>query len=116
MYYHMITGWLKTIEVQEQQPNNQLIRGSIWETDSTLNIQNSTGENKMPAKFKATEIVYDRNTKKTTMKHFYLKQTPVQELLKYINEGQKPKIKLKCRNELDRRGVKLNWIPVGELV
>ena len=116
MYYHLITGWLKTIEVQKQQPNNQLIRGSIWETDSTLNIQNSTGENKMPAKFKATQKTLVRGTNKLITTHYYLKQTPVEELVKYINEGQKPKIKLKCRNELDRRGVKLNWIPVGELV
>jgi len=62
----------------------------------------------MPAKFKPTEKTLDRRTKQYTTEHFYLKQTPVAELLKSINgEYTKPKQKQKCRNELSRRGIKL---------
>ena len=38
-----------------------------------------------------------------------MKNTSTEELIDYINKGQKPKIKQKCRNELTRRGVKLVW-------
>ena len=41
----------------------------------------------MPAKFKPTEKIVDRATKKVTVKHYYLKQVP--------------------QNELFRRGVKI---------
>ena len=48
----------------------------------------------MPAKFKPTEKTLDRRTKQYTTTHFYLKQTPVAELLKSINgEYTKPKQK-----------------------
>ena len=70
----------------------------------------------MPAKFKPTQKTLVRGTNKVITTHYYLKQTPVEELVKYINDGQKPKVKIKCRNEITRRGLKLNWIPVGELV
>ena len=70
----------------------------------------------MPAKFKPTETVKPRGSNKVITKHYYLKQTPVEELIKYINGGQKPKVRQKCLNEIDRRGLKLNWLPVGELV
>ncbi len=32
------------------------------------------------------------------------------ELIDYINKGQKPKVKQKCRNELTRRGVEIVWV------
>jgi|TARA_B110000285_G_scaffold211828_1_gene254871 hypothetical protein len=73
------------------------------------NIQYNT--NTMPIKFKPSQTSYVKGQNKKITSHFYIKQTPKEELVKYINEGQKPKIKLKCRNELDRRGVKINWIP-----
>ena len=64
----------------------------------------------MPAKFKPTQKTLVRGTNKVITTHYYLKQTPVEELVKYINDGQKPKVKMKCRNEITRRGLKLNWI------
>ena len=69
----------------------------------------------MPIKFKPSQKKYVKggNPSTATVEHFYIKNTPKEELLKYINEGQKGKIKLKCRNELDRRGIKLVWKTVG---
>tara|TARA_B110000858_G_scaffold68729_1_gene79840 strand:+ start:1166 stop:1375 length:210 start_codon:yes stop_codon:yes gene_type:complete len=64
----------------------------------------------MPTKFKTSQKTRDKKTGKTVTEHFYIKQTPKEELVKYINEGREPKVKIKCRNELDRRGVKLDWV------
>lgn len=63
----------------------------------------------MPIKFKPTQTTLVRGTKNVVTQHFYIKNTPKEELIDYINNGQKPKIKQKCRNELTRRGVKLVW-------
>ena len=65
----------------------------------------------MPTKFKPSSKKYVRggNPKNAPIEHFYIKNTPNEELIKYINEGQKPKVKQKCRNELTRRGIKLVW-------
>ena len=63
----------------------------------------------MPVKFGFSQVIVDRETKKKVVKHEYMKQKTTQELIDYINEGQKPKLKRKCRVELDRRGVKLVW-------
>lgn len=63
----------------------------------------------MPIKFKPTQRTLVRGTKTVKTEHFYIKNTPKEELIDYINNGQKPKIKQKCRNELTRRGVKLVW-------
>ena len=60
----------------------------------------------MPVKFKPSQTTYKKGEGKVTH-HFYIKNTPTQELIDYINNGQKPKVKQKCRNELTRRGVKL---------
>ena len=69
----------------------------------------------MPAKFKPSAKKYIRGVPavKLPMEHFYLKQTPKEELFKYINNPSgKPKIKIKCRNELVRRGIKIEWVEV----
>jgi len=69
----------------------------------------------MPAKFKPSAKKYIRGVapSKLPMEHFYLKQTPKEELFKYINNPSgKPKIKIKCRNELVRRGIKIEWVEV----
>ena len=63
----------------------------------------------MPIKFKPSQTVYVKGKGKVTT-NYYIKNTPKEELIKYINEGQKPKIKQKCRNELVRRGVNLVWV------
>lgn len=70
----------------------------------------------MPAKFKPSAKKYIRGVpaSKLPMEHFYLKQTPKEELFKYINNPSgKPKIKIKCRNELVRRGIKIEWVEVS---
>ena len=69
----------------------------------------------MPAKFKPSAKKYVRGVapSKLPVEHFYLKQTPKEELFKYIiNPSGKPKIKIKCRNELVRRGIKIEWVEV----
>lgn len=43
-----------------------------------------------------------------------MKTTPKEELIDYINKGQKPKIKQKCKNELARRGIELVWVDKTE--
>jgi len=62
----------------------------------------------MPTKFKKDEKLRVRGSSKVqTLKHF-IKQTPLVELLKYINnDSGKPKVKQKCRNEVVRRGYKI---------
>lgn len=66
----------------------------------------------MPVKFKPSSRTRRRGETHTTTTHYWIKGTPKEELIKYINEGPKPKIKQKCRNELNRRGVKLNWVSI----
>lgn len=65
----------------------------------------------MPTKFKPSQKTVQRGSKTTTTQHFYIKNIPQKELFDYINNGQKPKIKQKCRNELARRGVKIIMVP-----
>ena len=62
----------------------------------------------MPTKFKRDEKIRVRvSSKVQTHKHF-IKQTPLEELMKYINnDNGKPKVKQKCRNEVVRRGYKI---------
>tara|TARA_B100001093_G_scaffold483496_1_gene516051 strand:+ start:456 stop:659 length:204 start_codon:yes stop_codon:yes gene_type:complete len=62
----------------------------------------------MPVKFKPSQTTFIKGRGKVTS-HSYIKQISKEELIKYINDGQKPKIKQKCRNELTRRGVNLVW-------
>ena len=66
----------------------------------------------MPMKFKKSHREYKRGvaTGQQPMVHYYIKNTPKQELIDYINSSNaKPKIVQKCRNELTRRGIKLVW-------
>lgn len=66
----------------------------------------------MPIKFSPSQKKYNKNNrKKFTVEHDYIKHKSTDELIKYINEGNKAKTKRKCRVELDRRGVKLVWVP-----
>lgn len=62
----------------------------------------------MPVKFKPSQTTFVKGQGRKTQ-HYYMKNTSTEELIDYINKGQKPKIKQKCRNELTRRGVKLVW-------
>ena len=61
----------------------------------------------MPAKFKPSQTVRDKNSGRNRVEHFYLKSTPKQELLDYLdNHNARPKIKVKVQRELVRRGHK----------
>lgn len=62
----------------------------------------------MPTKFKPSQTTFVKGKGKVTT-HFYIKQTPKEELIKYLNDGQKPKVKQKCSNELARRGIEIVW-------
>ncbi len=69
--------------------------------------------NTMPIKLRPSSKRYDRNTKKTTVEHSYIKGISKEELFKELNNSNtKPKIKQKIRNEITRRGIKINWVPI----
>ena len=53
----------------------------------------------MPIKFKPSQTVYVKGKGKVTT-NYYIKNTPTEELIKYINEGQKPKIKQRLEMNL----------------
>lgn len=58
----------------------------------------------MPIKIKPSEKIKDRATGKTSIKHYYAKNTSTPELENILaNEHTRPKIKQKIRNELTRR-------------
>ena len=61
----------------------------------------------MPTKFKeSAKVVVDRQSKKYRTVHYYLKNTPTQEIVSAVgNSNTKPKNLQKFRNELTRRGV-----------
>lgn len=63
----------------------------------------------MPTKFKPTAKTMKRGSKSVVTEHYYIKNTPKAELIDYLNNGQKPKIKQKCSNELVRRGIEIVW-------
>ena len=67
----------------------------------------------MPAKFKPSQKVYKRGVPAANLpvQHFYLKNTPKEELFAEINKSSvKPKQRQKCLNELVRRGIKIEWV------
>jgi hypothetical protein len=74
----------------------------------------------MPAKFKPSEREYPKNARGQRMNtqtpvkkwtHHYLKAQSVQTLLEAINSDRtKPKHKVKYRNEVERRGIKLMYV------
>lgn len=62
----------------------------------------------MPIKFKPSQDIRDRNTGRTTTTHFYMKSTPLSELIEtYTKPNTQPKLRLKIRNELVRRKVEI---------
>ena len=57
-------------------------------------------------------IVDDELSSQKVLQHF-IKQTPLEELMKYINNPNgKPKIKQKCRNEVVRRGYRIEKVAI----
>jgi hypothetical protein len=66
----------------------------------------------MPIKFKKDGVEFIRGERGTkpqqVVKKYFIKNTPKQELIDYANStNSKPKIRIKCLNELTRRGVRL---------
>ncbi len=60
----------------------------------------------MPEKFKPSQVIRDKASGKKKTQHFYIKSTPKQELLDYLdNHNARPKIKTKVKKELIRRGL-----------
>jgi hypothetical protein len=60
----------------------------------------------MPAKFKPSAKKYIRGVpaSKLPMEHFYLKN------INSTGVNMKPKIRVKCINELQRRGINIEWV------
>lgn len=66
----------------------------------------------MPIKFKQSATVRDRQTGKVKTERYYIKCMSQTELFSELNNSStKPKAKQKIRNELDRRGIKIQWVP-----
>ena len=58
----------------------------------------------MPVKYKPTQSVMQRGSKKVTTTHYYMKTQSLKELLEcYNNDNTKPKLRQKVKNELIRR-------------
>jgi len=58
----------------------------------------------MPIKFSKSSNRYDRVTGKTTVEHDYMKCKSNADLIEaYNKEGQKPKLRQKVRQEIERR-------------
>ena len=58
----------------------------------------------MPEKLKKSVKTYNRKTGKTTIEHFYLHTTKLDELTRIANdEKASPKLRMKCKRELTRR-------------
>ena len=63
-----------------------------------------------PIKFKPSEKIYNRRTDTHSIKHNYIKNTPVKELFDYINSrNSKKKLIPKMIKEIERRGIKIKW-------
>lgn len=58
----------------------------------------------MPIKFGKTSKQVDRNTKKVTTVHEYIKCKSTQELIDAYNKPVIPKLRQKVKNELVKRG------------
>jgi len=65
----------------------------------------------MPIKFKPSAVVRDRQTGKPVTEHYFIKCMSQKELFEELNkDNTKPKVKQKIRNELSRRGIKIQWV------
>lgn len=61
----------------------------------------------MPIKFSKSSKKFIKEKKKHFLyEHDYLKQKTTEQLTTYLNDGSKPKVRRKCRIELERRGIR----------
>jgi len=64
----------------------------------------------MPIKFKPSAKEVNRQTKQVNMVHYYIKSMSKQSLFEYVNDNRAiPKRRVKCINELQRRGIEIVW-------
>jgi|TARA_R110002050_G_scaffold42108_10_gene101727 hypothetical protein len=64
----------------------------------------------MPVKFSPSAKTVNRQTKAVTIEHHYIKQMSKEALFDYINKDNAiRKRRAKCINELQRRGIKIEW-------
>lgn len=64
----------------------------------------------MPIKFRPSAKEVNRQTKQVNTVHYYMKNMSKTELFEYINSSNAiPKRRVKCINELQRRGVEIEW-------
>jgi hypothetical protein len=73
----------------------------------------------MPIKFGKSAVIVNRETKKKTIQHEYMKLKTTEELIEtYNKEGVRPKLRQKVKNELVRRGgvvfTKIETVPTLE--
>ena len=71
----------------------------------------------MPVKFKSDDKRLVRGTKKVITTKYFIKNTPKQELIDYINSSNaKPKVVQKCRNDEHPTHCFVVWVCVRALV
>ena len=69
----------------------------------------------MPVKFQKSQTTYIKNTNKYVTTQFYVKSMTNEALLEEINRPtRRPKSRVKCIRELERRGIKINWVKKSE--
>jgi|TARA_R110002012_G_scaffold87817_1_gene216929 hypothetical protein len=58
----------------------------------------------MPEKLKKSVKTFNRKTNKTSVEHFYLHTTKLDELTRIANDDKaSPKLRMKCKRELTKR-------------
>ena len=58
----------------------------------------------MPEKLKKSVKTFNRKTNKTSVEHFYLHTTKLDELTRIANDNKaSPKLRMKCKRELTKR-------------
>jgi|MEHZ01.3.fsa_nt_MEHZ010947401.1_11 hypothetical protein len=62
----------------------------------------------MPAKYRSSEKIKDRQTGKIKINHYYVKQATPQTLIDVLNKGR-PKQRTKIINEFTRRGIEVKY-------
>ena len=69
----------------------------------------------MPTKFKPSQSTLQRGTKTVVTTHYYIKNISKEELLEEINkDNPNKKRRAKAIRELERRGIKINWVKKSE--
>ncbi len=69
----------------------------------------------MPTKFKPSQSTLQKGTKTVVTTHYYIKNISKEELLEEINkDNPNKKRRAKAIRELERRGIKINWVKKSE--